>query len=134
DERQDRHTELFSMLHKSASLAEALGTRHAEVALQILLGVGAALVAKPYHCTTAKRTEPADKRLVIAISAIATEFDNALEQLVHVIHRTGTVWVARESHAVHSRHVGMRHLGRFFGHASSPVAPGAGASLTVVSV
>ena len=57
DQRDDRRVEARGQLHQAQRLAVALGVRHAEVALEVLLGVAALLVAD-HHDRRARRAAP----------------------------------------------------------------------------
>ena len=66
DERDHRHVELLGELHQAQRLAIALRMRHAEVALEILLRVAAALVADDHHRLAVEARPAADDRRVFA--------------------------------------------------------------------
>src|SRR5690606_26562180 len=100
-EGDDGQPKLLGMLHQPARLTEPLGTRHAEVAEQVLLGVAATLVAEPDNRAATEGTEATDQRLVITEGAVATEFHHVLEQFLHVVERRRTVRLAREPRALH---------------------------------
>src|SRR5690606_6806873 len=105
-----------------------LGTRHAEVAEQVLLGVAATLVAEPDNRAATEGTEATDQRLVITEGAVATELHHVLEQFLHVVERCRTVRVAREPHAFHRGQLfdllllGRRLIRWVLCHGSSPAS------------
>ena len=79
DERDHRHVELLGELHQAERLAVALGVRHAEVALQVLLRVAAALVADHHHRVAVEPRPAAHDRRVVAEEPVAVQLDEVGE-------------------------------------------------------
>ena len=71
DESQDRHLEALGHLHQAQGLAVPFRARHAEVALDLLLGVTALLVADHHHCTAVDAGQTTHDRLVIGEGTVA---------------------------------------------------------------
>ena len=74
DEGQDRQMEAFGHLHQAQGLPVALGSRHAEVAADLALGVAAFLVANDHHAAAVDTRETAHDRGVIGKGAVAGQF------------------------------------------------------------
>src|SRR5262249_50250537 len=84
-------------------LAIAFGSRHAEVAAQVLLGAAPLLVPEDHHRLAAKTAHAADDRLVVAEGAIAVQLDEVFEQARHVVERERTQRMARQQHLLPGR-------------------------------
>ena len=78
DERDDRQPDALGELHDAHRLAVALGVRHAEVAPDVLVGVGALLLADDDDPPAADARETRDDRRVVAEQPVAVQ----LEELV----------------------------------------------------
>ena len=100
---EDGQLELGRQLHGSQRLAVALGIRAAEVALQVALGVAALLGADDDDRLALQARHAADDGAVIAVDAIAMQFDEVGAHLVDVVHRVGAQRVARHLHALPGR-------------------------------
>ena len=73
DEREERQAELLGELHQPQRLAIALGPRHAEVAVDLLLGVAALLVADHHARDAVEAREAADDRGIVRERAVAVQ-------------------------------------------------------------
>ena len=90
--------ELLGELHQTQRLSIALGMRHAEVALQLLLRVAAALVSDDHYRVVVQTRPTADDRGVVAKCAIAVELDEIGEGEPDVIRGEWALGVARDLH------------------------------------
>ena len=77
--------ELLGELHQPERLAVALGVRHAEVALQVLLGVAALLVADHHHRLAVEPRPAADDGGVVAVEPVAVQLDEVGEDGAEVV-------------------------------------------------
>src|SRR5262249_18566610 len=96
DEAEERDAELIGHAHEPLRLAVALGAGHAEVAVEVLLGVAALLLAEHDQRAAVEAGEAADDRRVVAEAAIAAEFDEVGEDLADVVEGVGTIGVLGE--------------------------------------
>ncbi len=94
DEGEHRQVEFFSDFHQSQGLAITLGLGHAEVAHRALFGVAALLVANDHAGLAIEACKTADDGLIVRIAAVAMQFMEVGEDLVHVIHRVRTLRMA----------------------------------------
>ena len=102
-EAEDRPAELRGELHHAQRLAIALGLRHAEVAVDLLLGVAALLVADDRHRPVAEEREAADERRVVREAPVAVELGPLREERLDVVERVGPVRVARDQRLLPGR-------------------------------
>ena len=109
DEGDDGQPEALRELHRPHRLAIALGMRHAEVAPDVLLGVGALLLADDHDSMTVDPGEaaPSPRR---RRRPVAVELDELVGHLGEKLERPRTAEVARQLDAV--PHVGLGVLGR----------------------
>ena len=107
DEREHRHLELLGELHEAERLAVALGVRHAEVAVEVLLGVAAALVADDHDRLAVEARPAADDRGVLAEGAVAVQLDEVGERERDVVERERALGAARHLHALQRREVAV---------------------------
>ena len=96
DEGHDRQPAALGELHDPHRLAVALGVRHAEVAADVLLGVGALLLADDRDPVAADGREPRDDRLVVAEHPVAVELDELVGDDGEQLERARPAQVARE--------------------------------------
>ena len=95
DEREERQAELLGELHEAQRLAVALGTRHAEVAVDLFLGVAALLVADHHARLAVEAGEPADDRGVVRVGAVAVQLAEVAEHAGDVVERVGPLRMPR---------------------------------------
>ncbi len=100
EERHEREAEAAGEPHDAVCLAESLGLRHPEVALDVLLGSLALAMAEHRHAPSLDRGEAGEHRLVIAELAVAAKLEHVGEQRLHVVLCLGTVGMARDLHAL----------------------------------
>ena len=96
DKSQHRQVEPLRHVHQAHRLAIALGPRHAEIMLQPGLGIAALLMAHDHHAPAAKTAEAADDGLVVAVDAVAAQFDEVLDQLTQVVGEVRPLGMARD--------------------------------------
>src|SRR6266511_1236179 len=96
DEREQRKPELRGETHEPQRLAIALGTRHAEIAPDLLLRVAALLMADDHARRAIEAREAADDRRVVGEGAIAGELAEVAEHAVHVVKGVRPLRVARD--------------------------------------
>src|SRR5690606_4623498 len=96
DEGEQRQPEALGQLHQPQRLAVALGARHAEVALELGLGVAALLVADHHHAAAVDAGEAADDRGVVGVGAVARQLLDLLAHDAQVVHGVRARRVARE--------------------------------------
>ena len=94
DQGDDRGAELGGELHQPERLAVALGVGHAEVALEVLLGVAALLVADDHHGHAGQPGPAADHRGIVEVEAVAVQLDEVGEDGAEVVQRVGAAGVA----------------------------------------
>ncbi len=87
DEGDDRHPQPFGQLHQSHRLAVPLRVGHPEVAPDVLLRLGALLLADDDDPPAVDPGQPGDHRRVVAEEAVAVELDELVgdvaEELEH---------------------------------------------------
>ena len=96
DEGHDRQSESLGELHDPHRLAIALGVRHPEVAPDVLVGVGALLLADDDDRPAVERREPGDHRLVVAEEAVAVQLDEPVGHRRDELERPRPPQVARQ--------------------------------------
>ena len=132
DEADDRPAELLRQLHRPQRLAIAVGPRVAEVAVDLLLGVAALLVADDQHRLALVERGAGDDGVVVGEAAVAVQLDEVGEQALDVVERGRPRRMARHQHALPRRQVLVelaadRRRRGFRGRAISLVAVLAGA-------
>ena len=105
DQRDDRRAELGGQLHQPERLAVALGMRHAEVALEVLLGVAALLVPDDHHRDAAEPRPAAHDRRVVHVEPVAVELDEVGEDGAEVVERVRAAGVAGDHDPLDGREV-----------------------------
>ena len=100
DEGDDGHGEFLRELHQAEGLAVALGVGGAEVALEVLLGVAAFLVAEDDAFPLAEHREAAGHRGVVADVAVAVELGEVFEGQRDVIEHERALGVAGDLYAL----------------------------------
>ena len=93
-------------------LAVAFRLRHAEVAHCAFFGVAALLVADDHAGLAVEARQAADDRQVVRIRAVAVQFVEVGEDLVHVVHRVWTLRVARDLRNLPWRELGVDVFGQ----------------------
>ena len=78
DEGEDRPAELLGQLHRAQRLAVALGPRVAEVAVDLLLGVAALLVADDQHRLAVEAGEAGDDGAIVGEAPVAVSSMNSV--------------------------------------------------------
>ena len=96
DEREQRQAELLRELHQAQRLAIALGPRHAEVAVDLLLGVAALLVADHHAGLAVEAREPADDRRIVGVGAVAGSSRKSVNMPRDVVERVRPLRMARD--------------------------------------
>ena len=96
DEGDDRQPEPLGELHRPHRLAVALGVGHAEVAPDVLVRVGALLLADDDDPTPVEARQADDHRRVIAEQAVAVELDEVVGDAVDELERPRPPQVARK--------------------------------------
>ena len=104
-ERDDGRAEFGGQPHQPHRLAVALGMRHAEVAIQVLLGIPAFLMTDHHDAGAIEPRPPSHNRRVVPIEPVAVELDEVGEDGVHVVERVGTAGMTGDLHALHRRQV-----------------------------
>lgn len=94
DEGDHRQLELLGHLHQAQRLAIAFGIGHAEVAVDLLLGVAPFLVADHHYRLAVETGQAADYGVVIAEITVAMQLGELGEHQIDVVQRKGTVDVA----------------------------------------
>ena len=87
------------------ALRKPSGCGTAEVAPDVLLGVGALAVPENRHPTTVEGAQTGEHRLVVAEVAVAVELDDVGEERLDVVLGLGSLGVARDLDAVPRREV-----------------------------
>jgi hypothetical protein len=95
DEREHGNRELFGELHQTQRLTVALGLRHAEVAVDFLLGVAPFLVPDHHARLSVEACEPAHDRGVVGERAVAVQLLVTRENPVRIVERVRALWVTR---------------------------------------
>ena len=95
-EREHGQLEPLGEQHRAHRLAVALGMGHAEVAPDVLVGVGALLLADDHHAVTLDARETGDHRRIVAEEAIAVELDPLVREVRDELERPGPVQVSGE--------------------------------------
>ena len=90
-------------LHQAQRLAVALRVRHAEVALDVLLGVAALLVPDHHHRLPVEARPAADDRRIVAEQAVAVQLDEVGEDRREVVERVRAPRMPRHLHPLHRR-------------------------------
>src|SRR5205814_6004576 len=91
---QYREAVPVGQLHRAHCLAVALGIGHAEIALRALLDVAALLVADENDRSPPEAPEAGHDRGVVAVLAIAVQFEPVLEETLDIVQRVRPVRVA----------------------------------------
>ncbi len=102
-----RRAELGGELHQPERLAVALGMRHAEVALEVLLGVAAVLMADDHHRLAVEPRPAADDRRVVHVEAVAVQLDEVGEDGAEVVERVRPAGVAGDHDPLQGREVAV---------------------------
>ena len=111
DEGEQRQPELLGELHEPQRLAVALRARHAEVAVDLLLGVAALLVADHHARLAVEAREAADDRRVVGVAAVAVQLAEVAEQAVDVVERVRPLRMARDLRDLPRRELAVDLLG-----------------------
>ena len=106
DEANDRALESRREPHEARRFAIALGARHAEVAMDVVLRVAALLVAEHEHFPFIELRDAADDRRIVAEAAIAVELDEVVHQQADVIHHVRPRRMPRELDFLLRRQIG----------------------------
>ena len=85
DEGQYRQPEALGQLHQSQRLAIAFRARHAEVAVNLLLGVAPFLMADHQYRLAVQPRQPADDGMIVGEGAVAVQFLKVGEQSFHIV-------------------------------------------------
>src|SRR5487761_2180557 len=96
DEREQRKPEFLGELHQAQRLAVTLGARHAEIAVDLLLGIAALLLAEDHAGHAVEPREAADDRRVVSVRAIAVQLAELAEHAVDVVERVRTLRMTRD--------------------------------------
>ena len=107
DEGDDRSAELGSQLHEAERLAVSLRVRHAEIALEILLGVPPLLVPDHHHRDAGQPGPAPDDRRIVAVQPVSVKLDEVGKDGAQVIER---VWPACMTRHLHPLHWGQVHV------------------------
>ena len=107
DEGDDGGGELGGESHQPEGLAVALGVRHAEVALQVLLGVPALLVPDHHHRVAAQTRPAADDRGIVEVEAVAVQLDEVGEDGAEIVEGVGTAGMAGDHDALDRREISV---------------------------
>ena len=105
-----RPAELLGHLHGAQRLPVALGTRVAEVARDLLLGVAALLVTDDQHRLIVVLGKAGDDGLIVAEAPIAVDLGEPGPQPRHVVEQVRPLRVARHEHALPRRQPGEQVL------------------------
>ena len=103
--------ELGGQLHRAQRLAVAFRLRHAEVAVELLLGVAALLLGHDHDGPAFEAGQAGDNGGIVAEGAVAVDLLKIGEDALDVVERVGALGVAGELHPPPRR---MR-LGGLFG-------------------
>ena len=95
-EGDDRQPEALAQLHDPHRLAVALRVRHPEVAPDVLVGIGALLLADDDHPAAIEPGQPGDHRRVVTEQPVAVELDEVVGHGRHELERPRPLEVARE--------------------------------------
>ena len=87
-------------LHQSQRLAIALGIRHAESAIEILLGVAPLLVADHHHRAIADQCQSTDDRRIVTEVAIAVQLGPLGKAPLDIVERVRPARVLGQLHAL----------------------------------
>ena len=87
----DRQLELFRHLHKTERLAVAFRIWHAEIAVDLLLGIAPLLVADNHDRLAFEAGEAANYGVIIAKVPVAMKFDKLGEHEIDIVLGKGTV-------------------------------------------
>ena len=96
DEGDDRQPEALGELHDPHRLAVALRVGHPEVAPDVLVGVGALLLADDHDPPAVEPGEPGDHRRVVAEQPVAVELDEVVGHRLDELERPRPAQVAGE--------------------------------------
>ena len=100
DEGHDRKPEALRQLHDPHRLAVALRVGHAEVAPDVLVGVGALLLADEGDAPPVDPSPAGDERRVVAEAAVAVQLDDLVGHVAQQVERARSAEVARELDAM----------------------------------
>ena len=103
DERHDGQAEPLGQLHDPHRLAIALWMGHPEVPPDVLIGVGALLLADDDDATVADRGQAGDDGLVVAEEAVAVELDEVVGHRADELEDPRPAEVAGELDAIPGR-------------------------------
>ena len=121
DEREDRQAEFLGETHQALGLAIAFRTRHAEVAQRALLRVAALLMADHHAGLAVETREAADDRQVVRIVAVAVQFVEIGEQLVHVVERVRALRMTGDLRNLPRRQVRVQIFGQLLALLGQPL-------------
>ena len=107
DEADDRAPELLRHLHRPHRLAIAVRPRVTEVAIDLLLGVAALLVADDEDRLALVERGAGDDRVIVGETAIAVQLDEVGEQALDVVERGRARRMARHLDALPRRQVAI---------------------------
>src|SRR5699024_12176024 len=96
DQRDHGQAETFGQFHQPQRLAVALRFRHAEVAVDLFLGVAPFLVADEHDRPAIQARGAADDGRIVGVGSVAVQLDEVGEHAVDVILRVGPLRVARQ--------------------------------------
>ena len=94
--------------HQPQCLAVAFRFGHTEVAIQLLLGVTAFLLANHHHRPPFEERKAADNRFIVAERAVAVQFLKSGKQAFNVIEGMGPLGMAGENDALVAGVVDLR--------------------------
>src|SRR5689334_10161759 len=107
DEAEQRETELLGELHQPQRLSIAFGTRHAEIAVDLFLGVAAFLMADHHARFSVETRESAHDCRVVRVRAITVELAEIGKQCADVIERVRPLWMTRHLRDLPGRQLGV---------------------------
>jgi hypothetical protein len=93
---KQRQLEALGHLHQAQRLAIAFRARHAEIALDLALGVASLLVADDHHRLAVDARQSTHDRGVVGIGAIACQLLEFIADELQVVEGVGSLRVARE--------------------------------------
>ena len=115
DESHDGEAKVVRVAHEAQSFAVAVGLRHAEVAVDVLLGVAPLLVPDEHEGHAVHRREAADHGRVVEPGAVAVELDELVRDVERDVEEGRAVGVARDGEALRRREAGVGVLAELLG-------------------
>ena len=95
EEGDDRPAELGRQLHGAQGLAVALRLRHAEIAVELLFGVAAFLLADQHDGLAVEPAHAADDGRIVAEKAVAVDLLKVGQDALNVVERVRPLGMAR---------------------------------------